>query len=107
MSDPTLLDTSDVELVEIKLLESDPVVVLRFNCQQINCSRDKFGNVTGAPQPHPPPPLPAAEGAPSRQLPLALPVQPEGGQQTSVAYGGWSKARVKGGVLGLRDGRRS
>lgn len=44
-SDPTILDTSEVELVDIKFLEDDPVVVVQFTCQQINCSRDKFGNV--------------------------------------------------------------
>lgn len=44
-SDPTILDTSEVELVDIKFLEEDPVVVTQFTCQQINCSRDKFGNV--------------------------------------------------------------
>lgn len=44
-SDPTILDTSEVELVDIKFLEEDPVVVVQFTCQQINCSRDKFGNV--------------------------------------------------------------
>lgn len=33
-SDPTLLDISDVELVDIKFLEDDPVVVVQFNCQQ-------------------------------------------------------------------------
>ena len=43
--DPTILDTSEVELVDIKFLEEDPVVVVQFTCQQINCSRDKFGNV--------------------------------------------------------------
>ncbi|KAL3131762.1 hypothetical protein ABBQ38_007481 [Trebouxia sp. C0009 RCD-2024] len=44
-SDPTILDTSEVELVDLKFLEEDPVVVVQFTCQQINCSRDKFGNV--------------------------------------------------------------
>lgn len=44
-TDPTLLDTSDVELVEIKMLDDHPVIVVRFNCQQINCTRDKFGNI--------------------------------------------------------------
>lgn len=44
-ADPTILDTSEVELVDIKFLEEDPVVVVQFTCQQINCSRDKFGNV--------------------------------------------------------------
>ena len=45
MPDATILYTSDVELVDIKFVEGDPVVVVQFNCQQINCMRDKFGNV--------------------------------------------------------------
>ena len=48
--DPTLLDTSDVELVDLKMLEGSPVVVAQFTCQQINCTRDGYGNVVeGAP----------------------------------------------------------
>lgn len=43
--DPTLLDTSEVELVDIKWLEEEPIVVVQFTCQQINCTRDSFGNV--------------------------------------------------------------
>lgn len=43
--DPTLLDTSEVELVDIKFLEEEPIVVVQFTCQQINCTRDSFGNV--------------------------------------------------------------
>ena len=39
--DPTILDTSDVELVDLKFLEDDPVVVVQFTCQQLNCSRDQ------------------------------------------------------------------
>lgn len=34
-SDATLLDISEVELADIKFLESDPVVVVQFNCQQV------------------------------------------------------------------------
>lgn len=50
MADPTLLDTSDVELVDVKTLEEEPILVLQFTCQQINCTRDGFGNVVdGAP----------------------------------------------------------
>ena len=45
--DPTILDVSDVELVDLKFLEDDPVVVVQFTCQQLNCSRDKCG--PGAP----------------------------------------------------------
>lgn len=44
-ADPTILDTSEVELVDVKFLEEDPVIVVQFTCQQINCSRDKFGNI--------------------------------------------------------------
>ena len=43
--DPTLLDTSEVELVDLKFLEEEPIVVAQFTCQQINCTRDSFGNV--------------------------------------------------------------
>ncbi len=39
--DPTILDVSDVELVDLKFLEEDPVVVVQFTCQQLNCARDK------------------------------------------------------------------
>ena len=49
-ADATLLDVSEVELADVKFLETDPVVVVQFHCQQINCTRDKFGNVVeGAP----------------------------------------------------------
>ena len=42
---------SDVELVDLKFVERDPVVVVQFTCQQINCARDRFGNVVeGGPQ---------------------------------------------------------
>ncbi len=44
-TDSTLLDVSEVELADVKFLEADPVIVVQFNCQQINCVRDKFGNV--------------------------------------------------------------
>jgi import inner membrane translocase subunit TIM44 len=48
--DPTLLDTSEVELVDIKMLEDAPIIVTQFTCQQINCTRDSHGNVVeGAP----------------------------------------------------------
>ncbi len=48
--DPTLLDVSDVELVDLKLLDDRPVVVAQFSAQQINCVRDAAGNVVeGAP----------------------------------------------------------
>ena len=43
--DPTLLDTSEVELVDLKTLDDSPVVVAQFTCQQINCTRDAHGNV--------------------------------------------------------------
>lgn len=50
VSDPTLLDSSEVELVDIKMLDSSPVIVTQFTCQQINCTRDLHGNVVeGAP----------------------------------------------------------
>jgi mitochondrial import inner membrane translocase subunit TIM44 len=48
--DPTLLDVAEVELVDVKALDGDPVVVVQFSCQQINCTRDTHGNVVeGAP----------------------------------------------------------
>ncbi len=50
-TDSTILDVGDVELVDLKFVEGDPVVVVQFTCQQINCSRDRFGNVVeGGPQ---------------------------------------------------------
>ena len=54
--DTTLLDVSEVDLADLKFLEGDPVIVVQFHCQQINCTRDKFGNVVeGAPsRPHGP-----------------------------------------------------
>ena len=48
--DPTLLDTSEVELVDLKMLDDAPIIVTQFTCQQINCTRDSHGNVVeGAP----------------------------------------------------------
>ena len=44
-ADTNMLDISDVELHDLQLFEGDPVVVVRFNAQQINCFRDKFENV--------------------------------------------------------------
>ena len=43
--DSTVLDWSDVELVDLKFLESQPVVLVQFTVQQLNCIRDKHGNV--------------------------------------------------------------
>lgn len=49
--DPTLLDTSEVELVDLKMLDDSPIVVVQFTCQQINCTRDTHGNVVeGGPE---------------------------------------------------------
>ena len=45
VSDPTILDYSDVELADLKFLDDDPIVVTRFTVQQIDCARDKYGNV--------------------------------------------------------------
>ena len=48
--DSTLLDTSEVELVDLKMLDDSPIIVTQFTCQQINCTRDSHGNVMeGAP----------------------------------------------------------
>jgi hypothetical protein len=39
-----------VELVDMKFLDDQPILVVQFTCQQINCTRDSFGNVVeGAP----------------------------------------------------------
>lgn len=36
---------NDPELVELKLVEGEPMVVVQFAAQQIKCVRDQFGNV--------------------------------------------------------------
>jgi import inner membrane translocase subunit TIM44 len=43
--DPTILFVGDPELVEVRTVEGDPMVVVQFACQQIKATRDKFGNV--------------------------------------------------------------
>lgn len=43
--DPTILFVNDPELVELKLVEGEPMVVVQFAAQQIKCVRDQFGNV--------------------------------------------------------------
>jgi import inner membrane translocase subunit TIM44 len=43
--DPTILFVGDPELVEVRNVEGDPMVVVQFACQQIKATRDKFGNV--------------------------------------------------------------
>lgn len=45
VEDPTILFVGEVELVELKAIDDEPLVVVQFNCQQIKCIRDKFGNV--------------------------------------------------------------
>lgn len=48
--DPTILFVGDPELVELKAVDGEPLVVVQFACQQIKCTRDKFGAVVdGAP----------------------------------------------------------
>ena len=48
--DSTVLDVSDPEVVEVKLVEGAPLVVLQFQVQQINCVRSVTGEVKeGAP----------------------------------------------------------
>lgn len=44
-SDLNILDVSEVELVDLKFVDGHPILVVQFTCQQINCQRDKFGNV--------------------------------------------------------------
>lgn len=43
--DTNLLDISDMELHDLQMFEDNPVVVVKFSCQQIRCFRDKFDNV--------------------------------------------------------------
>ncbi|KAF6258853.1 hypothetical protein COO60DRAFT_1701120 [Scenedesmus sp. NREL 46B-D3] len=43
--DPTILFTGEPELVELKMVDEEPLVVVQFACQQLKCTRDKFGNV--------------------------------------------------------------
>ena len=43
--DPRILHLSELELVEVRMMENDPLVVLRFSCQQINCVRNKAGEI--------------------------------------------------------------
>ena len=43
--DPRILDLSEVELMEVRMMENEPLVVLTFSCQQINCVRDKSGAI--------------------------------------------------------------
>ena len=38
--DARLLHVSELELVEIRVLDNSPTVVLQFACQQVNCVRD-------------------------------------------------------------------
>ena len=50
ITDSTILEYSDVDMVDMKMLDNDPVIILHFSCQQINCVRDQYGNVvSGAP----------------------------------------------------------
>ena len=50
VEDPTILFVGDPELVELKAADGEPLVVVQFNCQQIKCTRDKFGSaVDGSP----------------------------------------------------------
>eukprot|EP01026_Neomeris_dumetosa_P045387 TRINITY_DN38439_c0_g1_i4.p1 TRINITY_DN38439_c0_g1~~TRINITY_DN38439_c0_g1_i4.p1 ORF type:complete len:479 (+),score=67.01 TRINITY_DN38439_c0_g1_i4:44-1480(+) len=46
-TDSTILELGEVELMPegLKLLDDQPVVIVQFNCQQVHCVRDKFGNV--------------------------------------------------------------
>ena len=50
ITDSTILEFSDVDMVDMKMLDNDPVIILHFSCQQINCVRDQYGNiVSGSP----------------------------------------------------------
>jgi import inner membrane translocase subunit TIM44 len=43
--DPRILHLSELELVEVRMMEGEPLVVLQFSCQQINCVRNKEGEI--------------------------------------------------------------
>lgn len=43
--DTNILDVSDIELTAGRVLEDSPVLIVSFNTQQINCLRDKGGNI--------------------------------------------------------------
>lgn len=48
--DSTILEYSDVEMVDMNMVDGSAMLVLHFNCQQILCYRDTYGNVvSGAP----------------------------------------------------------
>ena len=43
--DPRILHLSELELVEVRMMEGEPLVVQQFSCQQINCVRNKRGEI--------------------------------------------------------------
>ena len=43
--DPRILHLSELELVEVRMMDGDPLVVLQFSCQQINCVRNERGEI--------------------------------------------------------------
>jgi import inner membrane translocase subunit TIM44 len=43
--DPRILHLSELELVEVRLMDGEPLVVLQFSCQQINCVRNNDGEI--------------------------------------------------------------
>lgn len=43
--DTNILDVSNIELTAGRILEDSPVLIVSFNTQQINCLRDKGGNI--------------------------------------------------------------
>jgi len=43
--DPSILNIDDVELTAARFLEDEPVLIISFAAQQINCLRDKNGNI--------------------------------------------------------------
>ena len=45
MLDARILHLSEIELVEVRMHERDPLVVVQFSCQQINCVRNKSGEI--------------------------------------------------------------
>ena len=43
--DPRILHLSEMELMEVRTMENSPMIVLQFSCQQINCVRNKDGEI--------------------------------------------------------------
>jgi import inner membrane translocase subunit TIM44 len=44
--DPTILDLDEVELREARLVDSEPVLIVTFQTQQVHCVRNNKGEIT-------------------------------------------------------------